>query len=272
MPVTNFKKYRKEMLMNLTNYHQFTTILLNNLQADPRVIGLVALGSMAEQGRTPDNWSDHDFFVIVKTGEQESFRQNLDWLPYTEHIVMNIRETEHGLKVMYNIPHLIEFAIFDANELHGAKANDYHILLDKGDVQGIMAQISTRSPKPNYNPQRDLLMVLSLFYVGAGRYARGEKLSAHVFIKHHLLHHLLPLLIHLLGDNPKLDNLDPFRRLEQVYPAIATQINDSLLLPPVSCALALLDVLVAQTQPHITLYPTQVIEVVRAYLKEIEAL
>ncbi len=258
--------------MNLNDYHQFTTVLLNNIQTDPRVIGLVALGSMAEQGRTPDNWSDHDFFVIVKTGEQESFRQNLEWLPYAEQIVMSIRETEHGLKVLYDIPHLIEFAIFDANELHGAKANDYHILMDKGDVKGIMAQISTRSPKPNNNSQRDLLMVLALFYVGAGRYARGEKLSAHIFIKHHLLHHLLPLLINLLGYNPKLDNLDPFRRLEQVYPDIATQINNALLLPPVSCALALLDVLVAQTQSRITPYPTEAVDVVRAYLKGIEAL
>lgn len=259
--------------MNITDYHQFTQILHQNIYSDSRVIGLVALGSMAEQGgRIPDNWSDHDFFVIVESGTQESFRQNLSWLPYTDNIVMSIRETEHGLKVLYDIPHLIEFAIFDVNELHGAKANDYHILFDKADVKGIMAQISNPTPKRQYDPQRDLNMVLSLLYVGSGRYARGEKLSAHIFIKHHLLHHLLPLLIHLLGNNPKLDNLDPFRRLEQVHPHVADELNTALLLNPVSCALAILDIVVEQTHSRIKPYPAQVVDVVRDYLMGIQAL
>ncbi|HRF97159.1 MAG TPA: aminoglycoside 6-adenylyltransferase [Aggregatilineales bacterium] len=253
--------------MNLNEYHEFTQLLLNKVQGDERVVGLVALGSMAEQGRTPDAWSDHDFFLIVRSGTQESFRQDLSWLPDIENIILTIRETEHGLKVLYDTPHLIEFAVFDANELHGAKANDYAILLNRADIEQIMVQISARPPKPAYNAVRDMNMVLSLLYVGAGRYARGEKLSAHAFIKHHLLHHFLPLLINLNDANrEKLDNLDPFRRFEAVYPALAEKINTALCLSPVACAKALLDVLVEETEARISPYPAKVVAVVRAYL------
>ena len=253
--------------MNLIDYHNFTHILLQNVQADPRVIGLVAIGSMAEQNRTPDNWSDHDFFLIVHSGTQELFRQDLSWLPYTERIIITIRETEHGLKVMYDIPHLIEFAVFDANELHGAKANDYHILLNRGDLDGIMAQISVRQPKPDYHPQHDLLMVLSLLYVGAGRYARGEKLSAHVFIKHHLIHHLIPLLIYANPtDTSKLDNLDPFRRFERVYPEIASALNQALAQPIIACAKGIFELVESLSKlPNIP-YPTQAAQIIGQYL------
>lgn len=182
---------------------------------------------------------------------------------------MSIRETEHGLKVMYDIPHLIEFAVFDANELHGAKANDYHILLNRGDVDGIMAQISVRQPKPVYHPQRDLLMVLALLYVGAGRYARGEQLSAHVFIKHHLIHHLIPLLIYANPtDTAKLDNLDPFRRFELVYPQLASALNLALASPIMACAKGIFALVESLSgMPNIP-YPTHAAQVVRQYLDD----
>ena len=67
--------------MDLERYRSFTHQLRARLESDGRVLGLVALGSMAELGRTPDVWSDHDFFVITVAGVQESFRQDLGWLP-----------------------------------------------------------------------------------------------------------------------------------------------------------------------------------------------
>lgn len=227
--------------MKRDDYHHMTQQLLENLQADPRVVGLVALGSMAEQSRTPDEWSDHDFFVIVESGTQEDFRQNLAWLPQPEHIILQIRETAHGLKILYDLPHLLEFAIFDHTELRGAVVNDYTILLDRAGIAQIMPTCQP-SPQQPYNPRRDFQMVLALIYVAAGRGARGETLSAHAFIKHHLLHHLLPLLAHLSG-TPLEDNLDPFRRFETTYPALGKRIHQALLLPPLDCAYDLLELL-----------------------------
>lgn len=258
--------------MELAEYHAYTQALLNNVQNDGRILGLVALGSMAEQGRTPDNWSDHDFFLIVQSGIQEEFRQALAWLPESDRIIMSIRETAHGLKVLYDFPHLIEFAVFDLEELNVAKANDYRILLDRGDIDAAMQRIRQpeTSDKP-YDPNRDLLMVLALIYVGAGRSARGEDLSAHMFIKQYVLFHLLPLLIYGLGGHKSgLDNLDPFRRVERIYPELGAQLNAALLLPPVECGEALLDITLEYTQQHISPFPGNVVNTVQQYLHNIQ--
>ncbi len=79
-------------------YEAFTESLRVRLEEDPRVLGLVALGSMARQDYEPDRWSDHDFFVITRSGEQEAFRGDRSWLPRSDRIVLSYRETPHGVK------------------------------------------------------------------------------------------------------------------------------------------------------------------------------
>ncbi|MES1246605.1 MAG: hypothetical protein ABUS54_02900, partial [Actinomycetota bacterium] len=64
------------------------------------MLALVAVGSMAERDSSPDAWSDHDFFVIAKPGEQERLRSQLGWLPEAGRIVLAFRETAHGVKVV----------------------------------------------------------------------------------------------------------------------------------------------------------------------------
>ncbi|MBK9125311.1 MAG: hypothetical protein IPM16_19610 [Chloroflexi bacterium] len=254
--------------MNLTDFRAYTAALTASLAADPRVIGLIAAGSMAEQGRTPDAWSDHDFLVVVEDGAQESFRTDLRWMPMHERIAFSIRETEHGLKVLYDIPHLAEFAIFDRAELDVMVANDYRVLIDRGGIAEAMTRIAAKTAAttatPDYDPQRDLLMVLSLIYVGYGRWARGEHLSAHVFLKHHLMHHLLRLLRHLhAGDAARLDSLDPFRRFEMAYPALGERLNALMLLPPPDCARGLLDLVTEAARGKVDPFPEAGVRAVR---------
>lgn len=258
--------------MKLDAYHYFTRRLQANLEADARVTGLVALGSMAEDSRLPDAWSDHDFFVITVPDVQEDLRRDLGWLPDHDQIVLRIRETAHGLKVLYGSGHLLEFAVFDEAELATVKANDYRVLLDRAAITPIMAQISRpQQSERDYDAARDFAMVIALIYVGAGRYARGEQLSAHAFIKLYVLHHLLPLLAHLLDSENKtrLDNLDAFRRFEQVFPQAGAEINQALLLPPLEAAQALLTVAECCARPALPDYPAQAVQTVRDYLERI---
>lgn len=253
--------------MELNNYRAFTEQLKANVAQDARVLGLIAMGSMAEINRTPDEWSDHDFFLITVPDVQEDFRQDLSWLPHPEQIVMTIRETAHGLKVLYREGHLLEFAVFDREELSLAKCNDYRILIDRDNLEPLMVKASER---PLIKPalQVDTKMVIALIYVGVGRYARGEYLSAHVFLKHHLLHHLLRLVSYIVpADNKdRLDNLDPFRRFEVVYPVIGAEINRLLMLPIPECGLGLLDLLDQHIAPLLDDYPAEAVEVVRKYV------
>ncbi|MCI0708859.1 MAG: aminoglycoside 6-adenylyltransferase [Chloroflexi bacterium] len=255
--------------MDIKTYDNFTNRLLENLRDDKRVLGVVALGSMANVVRR-DQYSDHDFFVIVQPSTQSFFRGQLDWLPDSDSIVLQFQETAHGLKVMYDSGHLIEFAVFDLDELMISKANDYRILLDKADIANRMQQVVSHSTPPQYNYLNEFLHFLSLLQVGAGRYWRGEQLSGHLFIKSHALQHLLPVLTHYLpADNQhKLDNLDSFRRFEQVYPEIGQALAKALLKSPPDAALEMLTVCEEYVKPLMIDYPQWAVDTLRRYFTE----
>ena len=87
--------------MDRAQYDAFTQRLHASLEADGRVLGLVAMGSMSGELPEADAYSDHDFFVVVRTGEQERMRTDLSWLPDAGEIVLAFRETAHGVKVVY---------------------------------------------------------------------------------------------------------------------------------------------------------------------------
>jgi hypothetical protein len=233
--------------MNTSDFQHFTEQLRQSALDDPQILGLVALGSMANLARL-DAWSDHDFFLIVQPGLQEHYRQNLIWLPRQDDILFHFRETAHGLKVMYRNAHLIEFAVFDLEELNLARINDYAVLVDKTDLNQRMMQLQHRSAPTPVNPQREFYHFLSLLQVGAGRAARGEVLSGQVFIKTYALGHLLRLLVALKPDvnSARLDNLDSYRRFEQVFPEWGQELQGYMLQPPVECALSLLALVVRE--------------------------
>lgn len=206
--------------MQKAEYQDFTATLLDRLTGDQRVIGLVALGSMAEQDYLPDRWSDHDFFVVVKSGEQETFRVDLSWLPYFEEIAFSYRETGHGLKLVYASGHLLEFAVFDTAELQLARINRFRVLLDRGNITQQLKEIqeaTTHSCQETISDDTYLFgQFLTNLLVETGRYNRGEKLSGHQFVKSSALKYLITLLEKYLPSPSRrvLDNLDPLRRFE----------------------------------------------------------
>lgn len=247
--------------MDSMTYDFFTQVLTQNLEALPTVQGLVALGSMAQQSHLPDEWSDHDFFVIVESGQQEDFRQALSWLPDAEQIVFYYRETAHGLKVFYAEGHLLEFAVFDEAELAAVKVNDYQVLLDKtGRLEGLMARLQKDTAETSQAPDDHFLFgqLLGHVLVGVGRYARGEKISAHIFVKHYAITDILSLIAKHI-DTPhhsRLDNLDPLRRFEQAYPDLGAEVNAILALETPQTAWELLRLMERLLAANVTSFPT----------------
>ncbi|MFP5246260.1 MAG: aminoglycoside 6-adenylyltransferase [Thermoanaerobaculia bacterium] len=187
-----------------SNYHAFTAQLVSTLTSDPRILGLVALGSMAERSRTPDAFSDHDFFVIAH--DAETFRTTTEWLPERERIALWFRETPHGCKAVYDDGHLVEYAVFTPDELRLARANDYRVLLDRERIEERMMEIATLRDAP---PSPEWLhgMFLSNLLVATARARRGELFSARWMLQH-AARHLIPLL----GGGG--DDLDPLRRFQ----------------------------------------------------------
>ena len=81
--------------MDAVAYAEWLERLVARLSQDDRVIGVVGLGSTAGTDREPDEWSDHDVWVIVRAGFEEELRIDPSWLPDHERLVMWMRETEH---------------------------------------------------------------------------------------------------------------------------------------------------------------------------------
>ena len=229
--------------MDADAYRAYTAELTDRLAADGRAIGLVAVGSMADRDYAPDAWSDHDFFVIVGDGEQERFRTDLAWLPDAERVALSFRETEHGVKVVYDDGHLLEFAVFDAQEIALAGVNRYRVLLDRGGVAARVAEVAA-NPRPPRDDEFLFGKTLVAALVAAGRGRRGEKLSASFMITWATTY-LNRLLI---GDVPSpnasiLDGFDSLRRFELAYPELGTELAAIVRLDPADAAPALLDVL-----------------------------
>lgn len=260
--------------MNQEDYGRFTQTLTANLATDSRVLGLVAAGSMAQQDYQPDQWSDHDFFVVVQAGMQPHFRQNLQWLPQHEDIALSFPETEHGVKVVYKSGHLLEFAVFAPQELYDISVNRYRLLLDRGELEQVMAAraaatTTAQSDRPRSDDAHFFGQFLTGLLVGYGRYQRGERLSGHVFIKDYATRHLLLLLgRHLPAPNHDvLDNLDPFRRFERVYPELGAEINDLQLLPPPETAVGLLTIAQRELADRMAAYNETAVAVLADYLR-----
>ncbi len=260
--------------MTPEKYIAFTNNLISNLEADPRVVGLVAAGSMAKTDHMPDEWSDHDFWIITKPGAQEHFRTHYEWLPDSDCITLVFRETAHGLKVVYSHGHLVEYAVFDPGELQVARVNSYRVLIDREDVTAALADIHTRTVREADSRERDDAFLFGQFItnlmVGIGRYARGEQLSAHSFVKIHAINHLLPLL-KKYGETTRhdvLDSIDTLRRFEVAFPEVGAELNAILLEGVPDAARKLLALVERQLRHHLEDYPAEAVEVVRRYAEK----
>jgi hypothetical protein len=223
----------------------FVAALLQRLDTDARVIGLVLAGSSADHARR-DRWSDHDFLMITEDGAQEEYRTDLSWLPDAGDIGIRFRETPHGLKVLYRSGLLVEFAVFDRSEFAACRLNHFAVALDRGDITELAAEVHARTAgaaAPAVDRLATLRNALCLVYIGSNRARRGELLSANVFLRDHAPAAFLRLLHDLLPPERRtaLDVLDPWRRVEQADPETAAALDRALGRPVAEVGAALLD-------------------------------
>lgn len=162
--------------MEPARFRRYVDRLVEGLTADPRVLGIVGLGSTAMNGRAPDRWSDHDVWVVVADGAEEDFRTDPSWLPDAERLVLWFRETPHGMKGVYDDGHLVEAAVFAVDELVVTSANDYRVLLDRERVTERMEEIRAATMGRAGRPDPAFLagQFLTNLLVGTARHARGS--------------------------------------------------------------------------------------------------
>ncbi|MBN1681151.1 MAG: hypothetical protein JW966_12770 [Anaerolineae bacterium] len=261
--------------MNAHDYQAFTEMLQRNLERDPRVIGLMASGSMAGSSHQPDEWSDHDFWLIVEPDAQAWLHSHHEWLPDSDQIALWFREPHGGFKAIYRSGHLLEFAVSDRQILQQAKVNDYRLLIDRdglaADLERLQAETTAEFKQLAEDDQCLLGQFLTNLLVGVGRYRRGEQISARLFITGWSLYALLRLVPkYIPTDHPEaLDNLDPLRRVEMAYPELGAEINRLLRLDLDQAAVGLLDLADALLRERLADYPAEAVAVIRRSISAI---
>ncbi len=228
--------------MQRAEFDRFIERLRSHVETDERIVGLVLLGSAAVPSRI-DEWSDHDFWIVTRPGSADAVRSDTSWLPDAHRVVVTTADGDHGRSVIYDDGHLVEYAVFEPDQVRLGQANDYLVLHDEIDLTRTMAEIAGR---PRIPPRPDRLFgeVLNQITIGVTRWARGERLSANHLIRGWAARTLVEMLAATLDADStrRLDDLDPTRRFEDAAPELAAEIDRALESPLLDCAEALVGI------------------------------
>ncbi len=206
-------------------------LLLNRLQSIavgiaswPDSLALLGLGSAGMDVNRLDDYSDLDFFVIVRSGTKQNYLNDLSWLERHSVIVYYFKNTEDGYKALYEDGVFLEFAVFEPDELKTIPYPPGKVIWASPECDQSLANPQIDLPQPK-NVDKDWAVneALSLLYIGLSRFLRGEKLSAFRFVQVYAVDRIIELSQFLAEENPV--DPDPFvfdRRFEQRFPEFAT--------------------------------------------------
>lgn len=192
---------------------------------------LLGVGSVGVETERMDEYSDLDFFVIVKPGQKERYIHRLDWLEEVHPLAYSFQNSDVGYKVLFEDGIYGEYAVFEEWELENGSYTEGRVVW-KDPLYRNTEITKPSNPIPSLKKDSldfPLNEALTNLYVGLGRYARGERLSAIRFIQSYAVDNILSVL-HLLEQ--EVDYYpDPFgneRRLEKRYPRFAEIVGDMI--------------------------------------------
>lgn len=194
-----------------------------SLKDSGKALALLGLGSVGTETHRLDNYSDLDFFVIVKPNQKQVFLESLWWLESVQDISYQVRNTVDGYKVLMSDDVFCEFAVFEADELDNIPFTAGRLVWQDSQFDDACCT-PKNCPEPQDTTDLDWVLgeALTNLYVAICRYSRGEKLSAMRFCQSFALDRLIDLVNRI--ETPKDGNIDVFvadRRLENRYPNFA---------------------------------------------------
>ncbi|KAA9004740.1 hypothetical protein F4V43_10490 [Paenibacillus spiritus] len=193
---------------------------------------LLGVGSVGTELERIDEYSDLDFFVLVEPGAKEAYLECLDWLEEVYPLAYQFRNTDAGHKILFEDGIYGEYAIFEEEEFKQAKYKGGRIVWIKQGYtnQGIGEEGGSVKAERRQSLDFPLNEALTNLYVGLGRYARGEKLSAARFVQSYALDSILSVLHLLETEEPYFrDVFGEERRMEKRYPHFAERVGDMML-------------------------------------------
>jgi len=195
-----------------------------SLKNTDNALALLGLGSVGQETDRLDDYSDLDFFVIVKDGHKNTFIEDLDWLSSVCPIAYYFKNTVDGYKLLYEDGIFCEMAVFEPRELANIPFTGGRIIWKDA---AFNERIATPQRKTESEHPIEWLLgeALTNLYVGLGRYHRGEKLSAARFIQGYAVDRILELSATIKRPQPGHEDVFvPERRFEQRFPDIAVHL------------------------------------------------
>jgi lincosamide nucleotidyltransferase B/F len=200
-----------------------------SLKKSGNALALLGLGSVGLELDRLDQFSDLDFFVIVRLGSKQAFLNNLDWLTSIHPTSYYFQNTADGYKFLFADGVFCEFAVFEPHELAAIPFAPGRIVWKADGFDESILQPHNRESAhtPLLEPQPEWRVgeALTNLYVGLGRYHRSEKLIATRFIQNYAVDQIIQLAPLIEREQPAFKDAFTFeRRFEQRFPMIAAHL------------------------------------------------
>jgi hypothetical protein len=249
-------------------YKLFTSALLGAVSRDPGVVGLIALGSMAD-GTFRDEWSDHDFWIITRPGHEDYYLDSAAWLPDAHRILLTARHGAHYRSAIYDDGHKVEYGVFEPGTAFQGKIERFSVRLERGGIvtlaQGVKDE-ARRARREQLLRPHGLANLALLVWTAHGRLERGEWLAAHRSITFAVEQLLDLLTAYVLPEDEAADFLDASRRLEQRNPDLAAELRSILTTVDRSSGPALLGIAERELRAETPELEWAEVEIVRSWL------
>jgi hypothetical protein len=200
------------------------------LAKKPNALALIGLGSVGIELNRLDQFSDLDFFVIVKAGSKPQYLEDLNWLTEIAPVAYYFANTPDGYKLLYEDGVFCEFAVFDEDELKEAVFSPGRVVWKAKGVTDKIG-IPQHSIKQKQQPSTEWLIgeAITNLYVGLSRDQRGEKLSAMRFIQNYAVDRILELSEKIEAvESTAKDEFNIERRYEQRVPSMVKLLPEFL--------------------------------------------
>jgi lincosamide nucleotidyltransferase len=195
------------------------------LQQTDSALALLALGSVGLETGRLDDYSDLDFFVVVREGSKAALVGSLEWLARVHPIAFAYRNTPDGHKALFDDGVFCEFAVFEPRELSGIPFAPGRVVWKReGFAESVCAPSRTWTAVP-HSAEWLLGEALSGLYVGLCRLQRGETLAAFLAIQVQVVGNVMELAGIL--EAPPERGRDPFaeeRRFERRHPGLTAEL------------------------------------------------
>jgi len=202
------------------------TEIADSLQKTGDAKALLGLGSIGMELERLDEWSDLDFFVIVKDGMKKRYIDNLDWLTNCGTPAFYFLNSPDGYKYLYEDGIYCEFAVFEEHELSNTQFSSGRIIWKTKDFdESLCTPVKKNTPWKPDNLDWAMGEVLTCLYVGLCRFGRGEKLISTKFVQTFALDILVACASYFEQEVSYFkDDFQNERRFEIRFPHFASKI------------------------------------------------